>query len=184
MVVNSTYHSYWGIRAKVRALSLDLTEKFAREATPDAAPAASTLFPVPKIERPSVTHFLRLALDDSAGHAVSRNFYWLSTKPIASDWDKSTGHYTPIGPYADFTALSSLPCVRPETSGTSRTEGRDEVSRATLKNPRSSLAFFVHLHTRKGKDGEDVRPIYWQDNYVSLLPCEMREITARHAAPI
>jgi exo-1,4-beta-D-glucosaminidase len=179
VVVNSAYRSYSGIRAKVRVLNLDLTEKFARDATLDAKPdSTSTLFALPKVEGLSRTYFLKLDLDDSNGHALSRNFYWLSTKPDVSDWDKSTWYYTPISSYADFTALSSLPRVRLDVSAASRTEGQDEVTRVTLKNPSSSLAFFVHIQIRKGKDGEDVLPIDWQDNYVSLLPGETREITA------
>jgi exo-1,4-beta-D-glucosaminidase len=183
VVVNSSYRSYSGIRAKVRILNLDLTEKFSREASLDAEPdSTSTLFALPKIEGLSRTYFLKLDLDDSAGHALSRNFYWLSSKPDVLDWDKSTWYYTPISSYADFTALSSLPRVRLGVSAVSGTEGQNELTRVTLKNPRSSLAFFVHLQVRKGKDGEDVHPILWQDNYVSLLPGETREITAAYAA--
>ena len=183
VVVNSTYRPYSGMRAKVRVLNLDLTEKFAREISVESKPdSASTLFALPKIEGLSRTYFLKLELDGSDGHALSRNFYWLSTKPDVSDWDKSTWYYTPISSYADFTALSSLPRVRVSASSTSRTEGQDEVTRVTLKNPGSSLAFFIHLQIRQGKDGEDVRPIYWQDNYVSLLPGETREITGTYAA--
>ncbi len=183
VVVNSTYHSYSGMRARIRVLNLDLSEKFAREVTVDAEPdSASTLFALPKIEGLSRTYFVKLELDGSDGHALSRNFYWLSTKPDVSDWEKSTWYYTPISSYADFTALSSLPRVRVSASSASKIEGQDEVTRVTLKNPSSSLAFFVHLEIRKGDDGEDVRPIYWQDNYISLLPGERREITAAYAA--
>jgi len=183
VVVNSSYRSYSGLRAKIRVLNLDLSERFAREATLDAAPdSSSNLFALPKIEGLSRTYFLKLALDDSAGNTLSRNFYWLSTKPDVSDWDQSTWYYTPISSYADFTALSNLPHVRIEASTASKTQGHDEVTRVTLKNPSSSLAFFVHLEIRKGRDGDDVRPIYWQDNYVSLLPGETREITATYAA--
>jgi exo-1,4-beta-D-glucosaminidase len=125
--------------------------------------------------------FLKLDLDDSTGRVLSRNFYWLSTKPDVSDWDKSTWYYTPISSYADLTALSSLPRVRVDASTTNKTDDHNELTRVTLKNPSSSLAFFIHLEIRKGKDGEDVRPIYWQDNYISLLPGETREITANYA---
>jgi exo-1,4-beta-D-glucosaminidase len=183
VLVNSTYRSYSGVRAKVRVLNLDLTEKFSREAALDAEPDSTrTLFALPKIEGLSRTYFLKLDLNDSAGHALSNNFYWLSTKPDVSDWDKSTWYYTPISSYADFTGLATLPRVRLDASSTSRTEGQDEVTLVRLKNPSSSLAFFVHLQIRKGSEGEDVRPIYWQDNYLSLLPGETREITATYAA--
>ncbi len=49
-----------------------------------------------------------------------------------------------------------------------------------LHNPSKSLAFFVRLKVNKGKGGDEVLPVLWEDNYVSLLPGEQREITARY----
>ena len=51
-----------------------------------------------------------------------------------------------------------------------------------LENPSKSLAFFVRLKVNKGKNGEEILPVLWQDNYVSLLPGEKREITATYRA--
>ena len=50
---------------------------------------------------------------------------------------------------------------------------------AFVENPSSSLAFMVHLRVAKGSSGEDVVPIFWDDNYVSLMPGEKRELSAR-----
>ena len=52
----------------------------------------------------------------------------------------------------------------------------------TLENPSKSLAFFVRLKVNKGKGGDEILPVIWQDNYVSLLPGEKREITATYRA--
>ena len=49
-----------------------------------------------------------------------------------------------------------------------------------LHNPSKSLAFFVRLKINKGKAGDEVLPVLWEDNYVSLLPGEKREIAARY----
>jgi exo-1,4-beta-D-glucosaminidase len=32
----------------------------------------------------------------------------------------------------------------------------------------------------KGKGGEEILPVVWEDNYVSLLPGEKRELTASY----
>jgi len=183
VVVNSTYRAYSGLQANVQVLNLDLTPKFSRQVKlDDAADSASTLFALPKIEGLSKTYFLKLDLSDASDRVLSRNFYWLSTEPDVSDWDKSTWFYTPISSYADYTALASLPRVRVALSAASQSQGEEEVSRVTVKNPGSTIAFFVHLEIRKGKQGEDVRPIRWEDNYISLLPGETREVTATYRA--
>ena len=51
-------------------------------------------------------------------------------------------------------------------------------TRVTIENPSKSVAFFVRLKVDKGKGGEEVLPVVWQDNYVTLLPGEKREINA------
>jgi exo-1,4-beta-D-glucosaminidase len=51
-----------------------------------------------------------------------------------------------------------------------------------LENPSKSLAFFVRLKVNKGKGGDEILPVIWQDNYISLLPGEKREVTASYRA--
>jgi len=53
------------------------------------------------------------------------------------------------------------------------------VVHASVENPGSSLAFMVHLRVAKASNADDVVPIFWDDNYVSLLPGEKRQLTAR-----
>jgi len=38
----------------------------------------------------------------------------------------------------------------------------------------------VRLKLDKGKGGEEILPVVWRDNYISLLPGEKREITATY----
>jgi Exo-beta-D-glucosaminidase Ig-fold domain len=38
----------------------------------------------------------------------------------------------------------------------------------------------VHLHITRGKSGQDLTPIFWSDNYFSLLPGEQKEVTAAY----
>jgi exo-1,4-beta-D-glucosaminidase len=65
-----------------------------------------------------------------------------------------------------------------------RTERKNEgsVTHVTVENPGKNLAFFVRLKLDKAKGGEEILPVIWQDNYVSLLPGEKREITATYRA--
>jgi hypothetical protein len=38
----------------------------------------------------------------------------------------------------------------------------------------------VHLRLTKGKDGDDLVPIFWDDNYFSLLPGEEKNVRASY----
>ena len=51
-----------------------------------------------------------------------------------------------------------------------------------LQNPSKSLAFFVRLKVDKGIRGEEILPVVWEDNYISLMPGEKREVTATYRA--
>src|SRR5208282_2615409 len=115
---------------------------------------------------------------------VGSNFYWLSTKPETLDWAKSNWYMTPTKSYADYTSLAQLPKVKLNVSSRSGRDGNgeDAVTRVTVENPSKSLVFFVRLKLDKGKGGEEILPVVWQDNYISLLPGEKREITATYRA--
>jgi len=39
----------------------------------------------------------------------------------------------------------------------------------------------IHLRAYRLEDGEDVTPVFWTDNYFSLLPGEEKTITANFA---
>jgi exo-1,4-beta-D-glucosaminidase len=179
VIVNGTLKDHRGLKATARVLDLASKELFAKTAPVDVGPDGSVkVFPVP--EPPGVTpaYFLVLALEDAGGRTVSRNVYWLSTKSDALAWDKSEWYYTPQSAYADYSALEKLPPA--EVRATARFEsGR---ARVTLENPGKSLAFLVHLAVRKGPGGEEVLPVLWEDNYLTLLPGETREIGATYAA--
>jgi exo-1,4-beta-D-glucosaminidase len=185
-VVNSTYAEKKGLSVKAQVLNLDLSEKFSKTAPLDlAADASQKVLELPKVTEVaglglSPTYFVRLSVSDAAGKQVGSNFYWLSTKPDTFDWEKSDWFHTPSKTYADFTALQSLPPAELASKSTTVRKGADSVTTVTLANPGKSLAFFVRLKVTRGKGGEEVVPVRWQDNYVSLLPGEKRTLTATY----
>jgi exo-1,4-beta-D-glucosaminidase len=182
-VVNSTYQEHKGLRLRARVLNLDMNEKLSREATLDLPPdGTQNVFTVPPAAGLSSTHFLRLDLTDSKGKTVGSNFYWLSTKPDVLAHDQGKWYVTPTKSYADFTALAQLPQVTLKIHNRSSRRGAQGISTVRLENPSHAIAFFVRLKVTKGKGGDEVLPVMWQDNYVSLLPGEKREISASYRA--
>jgi exo-1,4-beta-D-glucosaminidase len=178
-VVSSRYDDVKGLTLHARVFNLDMKEMFAR-ILPVDAPADSTqrVFTLPDIAGLSTTYFVHLQLTDSAGKRVGSNFYWLSTKPEVMDWDKSEWYVTPTKSFADFTALATLPKVKLNVTSTSARKGPDTITTVKLENPSTSLAFFVRLKLTKGAAGDEVVPVLWEDNYLSLLPGEKRTVTA------
>jgi len=181
-VVNSTYESLKGLKVSAKIYNLDAKEKASREASLDLAPdSSSRAFELPKVDGLTKTYFLRLKLHDARGKLLSDNFYWLSTKPDVLDWAKKKDTvYTPQAEFGDLTGLNDLPQVKLEVGASQYVEPGNGVTRVTLRNPNESLAFMVHLKITHGKKGGEVVPIFWEDNYFSLLPGEQREVTAKY----
>ena len=181
-VVNSLYEPVRHLRVNASVYSSDMALKFTREVDVDVAEDGVTrALTIPPIDDLTTTYFLKLTAADTRGKLVSSNFYWLSTKADVLDWEKSNWYMTPTAQTADFTALDALPKVALEAAATTRLDGADRVAHVVLRNPSNSLAFLVRLRLL-APDGYDVLPILWDDNFVSLLPGEKREITGRFAA--
>ena len=52
----------------------------------------------------------------------------------------------------------------------------------TLANPGNHVAFFVRAEVTRGNDGEEILPITYDDNYVTVFPHEARTIEASYGA--
>jgi exo-1,4-beta-D-glucosaminidase len=183
VVVSSSLQSFPGMKVSARVYDLDGTLKHSQSETVDVGPDDTVeAFRLPEPEDLTRTYFLLLALDDDAGGTVSRNVYWLSTTPEVMAWDETKWYYTPVKRYADMTGLDALPPaeVKPTVSF-ARSGGRGRVH-VVLGNPSEAMAFFVHLSVRKGEGGEEVLPVLWEDNDVTLAPGETLEVGATWAA--
>lgn len=124
--------------------------------------------------------FLRLTLKDTeTQESLSRNVYWLSKNNDVMDWDNSTWYYTPVTEFADFTALNEMETADVEVE-VETVEKSEEGSygnsglKVMLKNKSDVPAFFVRVNLLAGK--EEVAPVYWSDNYVTLWPNEEMEL--------
>jgi exo-1,4-beta-D-glucosaminidase len=172
-----------GATVVARVVNLDMTEKFSDTRKIDLPPGSHPrVLTIPEVPGLSSTYFVDLRLRDGKGQAISSNLYWLSSKSDDMDFPKSNYFVTPVKAYADLTALNDLPAA-PVTSSVrlaaSKDEpGREEV-RVTLANPGKTLAFFIRLQIKR-ESGEEVLPVLWDDNFISLLPGETREIRASY----
>lgn len=177
VVVNDTQEAFRGLSLKAELLDLDLTSRFAQSATVDvAADAVVRALVVPKPKDLSPTHLLRLRLDDSAGRAVSSNLYWLSTREDVLDWAKTEWYYTPTRVHADLSALAALPATTLAVEARSGVAGPEGEARVRVSNTGTTLAFQVHVKLVAAASGDELLPVYWEDNYFALFPGETREL--------
>jgi exo-1,4-beta-D-glucosaminidase len=182
VVVNNTYQPLAKLKVTARIFDINSAEKFSKTISLDL-PADKNVqaFVIPEIEELTPTFFLKLTLEDAAGKLVSDNSYWLAAKDDVPDFEKSTWYYTPVQSYADLTQLSSMKPVELRAAGQTTRTGAEETARVTIENPSRDLAFFVRLQIKRGQNGDDVLPVIWEDNYISLLPGEKRELKATYS---
>jgi len=162
-VVNGNYKDFAGLKATARIYNIGMKEIFSEETKVEIKPDESkkVLF----IKRPSgagEVFFLKLILSDDAGKEISSNFYWLSSRGDEN---------------ADFTAFDRLPEVELNFSVSSvKLENGKYTAMVELENPSASLAFSVNPRIIKGDSKDLVLPVFWDDNYFSLLPKEKRSL--------
>ncbi len=147
---------------------------------------------------PAKAYFVELVLRQH-GQVVDRNVYWLSTQQDVIDWNSTEGNPqadngAPLGQYADMTALQNLPSEPVQVAASTAVgKGGSDVTSVTVTNPPSNqaVAFFVRADIRRGTAGgaaasgdNEVLPITWSDNDITLWPGESETLTATYRSSL
>jgi len=180
VVVNSTYERAPGLHASVHVHNVAWKDLYSEEATVDAGvDSAQVAFTLPEslytgTER---TFLIDLALTDSKGNVLSRNFYWVPGTLTTFDFAKTDYTHTPAARHEDLTILKDLPAAklvaRAELAKTAR--GTELV--LNLENPSAALAFQINAAVRT-RNGSLIAPVLWSDNWIELVPGEKRTLKA------
>jgi beta-mannosidase len=154
-------------RASLTVYNLDGSAVYQREFEVQAPPSAETsLGPVDWPANLSAVHFIKLQWHDAAGRLLSDNFYWRAL-PEQPD---------------NLQALETLPTVMLDAD-VARHDGDGKcLVEVKLRNPSSHIALMTHLQLRRQNSRERVLPVYYSDNYVTLVPGETRTISIEAAA--
>jgi len=161
-VINNTPQPIADATAHVAIYNLDGTIAAQHDIAVNAAPSLATNLGV--IDFPTTVsnvHFLKLELKDSTGKLLSDNFYW---RALPANQD-------------DLTDLNKLPTVTLGSQITRKDANGKSLITVTLQNPTTNIALMTHLQLRRKTSGERVLPVYYSDNYISLLPNETKTIT-------
>jgi mannosylglycoprotein endo-beta-mannosidase len=101
---------------------------------------------------------VKLDLLNSAGQLVSTNFYWQN---VAQD---------------DFAGLEKLDKAKLGVTASSTVRGDTTRLTVVVRNESSRIALMTHLQLHRGISKDRVLPVFYSDNYLSLVPGESRTI--------
>ena len=153
-VLNQTAIETKPLTAKI--LLFDMHGKLLSEQKNEIILQAHDLILLSKVELPKNTNevfFLKLQLTDQ-DIMVDENLYWLSNK-----------HHS-------YEKLNELEKVEVRAEIKKNGEGQSVIK---ISNPKNETAFFIRLKVTNSNN-ELVLPVYFTDNYITLLPGEEKEI--------
>lgn len=182
-IVNEKLDSFEDLVAEVKVLTHKSEVKLDRKLSVSvAANKSKKIFSFSDEIRNNELYFIDLRLKDKTGSLISNNFYWLSSKEDVMDYNNSLWFVTPTKEFADFKLLNSLPTAEVQIISEFKSYEDKMNAFVTLENTSDKLAFFIELKLIKENSGEFVLPVFWEDNYVSLLPGETRKISCKFSS--
>ncbi len=149
-----------------------------------AAHSSGLAYKMPKLEGLTDTYFVNLELTNKGGELVADNFYWLSTKADEMAFEETTWVYTPAKDFANLNALNDIAKVDVEANWSQKVEGDYTIFICELKNQASQIAFFIEASVLNKKTNETIVPVFWDDNYVSIMPDETKVLRAKIATKL
>ena len=173
-VVNNRLESFDALVAEARVFDLDGTESaesYWSYIVDVGANSVTDCFGLAFDPSLSTVHFVRLNLYDGAGELLSRNFYWRSSAD------------------PDFTLLDTMPDVDVSWSAALEPSDDDAVRshiELHVENETPYVALMLRAKLVGAESGERLLPVFYEDNYFSLLPGESRDISVEipsHALP-
>ncbi|WP_430809342.1 MULTISPECIES: glycoside hydrolase family 2 protein [unclassified Carboxylicivirga] len=180
--VNDYNHDVLNHTLSVEVYDIQSNKVFSKDVTVAMeAHSAGLALDMPELKKVSDTYFVKLKLQNEAGSTVADNFYWLSTKADKMDFDKTTWVYTPQSEFANLQALNNLPKVELREKWQQEEDGEFTVFTCQLENASNHIAFFNEAAIVNKQNNRRVVPVFWDDNYVSLMPGETKTLRARVA---
>ncbi len=161
-----------GLSTLIRIYSV-LGEEVSRFESPVPAETAHAIRVAEVPDPPGLASwFLDARLMGQAEEEIDRSVYWLSAQPDVLDYAARVEpwpFHTPSSGFAAYPDLRSMPTASVEAVRTDVDGGRLAV---TLRNTGSAPAFFVEVVLLESVTGRRIVPIFWDDNYIWLLPRE------------
>src|ERR1700722_17332027 len=164
-VVNNRSEELDDLSVKLTIYRFDGTVD-AHQAYPVAKVPGSTTIKAAEIEvdaRITPLYFIKLDLTDVKGNLLSTNFYW---QHVSQD---------------QLDGLENLSTVTLDAEASAHANGDKTMITVTLHNNSQHVALLSHLQLHQKKSGRRVLPVFYSDNYISLVPGESSTVTIEAA---
>ncbi|MGA9453388.1 MAG: sugar-binding domain-containing protein, partial [Verrucomicrobiia bacterium] len=160
---NDTVTNCDNLTAEAWIYGLDGKESWHKSVPIDlASTSVRECFPVQRPTDPKQVFFVKLVLRRGA-EIISDNFYWSSGKgESCSD-------------------LNKLPNVTLPATASRFDNGQTCRVRVRISNPTRTVALMIRLKVRRDRSGDRILPVFYSDNYFSLLPGGTRDVTLEFA---
>ena len=193
VVVNDLQQAFKGLKVSAEVLDLDLTSQVLGRGHASTWPPTASRGPSwcrsPKDL--TTTYFLRLGLEDAGGQAASaRTSTGSRHARTCSTGRRPSGTTRPRRSHADLTALAQPARRRRSRSrrGFERRRARRAPRVVSRREHRQGAGLPGAPEAASiPQSGEELLPVFWDDNYFALFPGEKRErarvVSARRPAP-
>ncbi|MGA3199879.1 MAG: glycoside hydrolase [Halobacteriota archaeon] len=179
IVFNQTPGGVQGLRARVRVYDLNGKVLDDRSADGIQLPfnGANQIMALPRYPQSSAVFFVRCQLFDNTGKLLVDNSYWQSQKDDdMGDRKNDDAMDLKLVSWADMTALNTMPQIQLELSAEQTVTDSERHVAIRLHNPSEHIAFFERATVSVTQNGDEVLPIEYDDNYITVYPGETAEI--------
>ncbi len=138
-----------------------------------SAQGVTVALTIPEIHDLTSTYFVRCQLLNESGSQIVDNDYWQSTTLDDFGSQVNDDEFAlQQDSWANLTALNEMPEVHLEVRSVLRASGGAKIAIISLYNPSKHIAFFERVEVTNGKDGAEILPTLYDDNYVTVFPGE------------
>ncbi|MBL3655874.1 glycoside hydrolase family 2 protein [Fulvivirga sediminis] len=161
MAVNNTFDTYHNLMLRIESVDMEGNKELFTQVIVGIEPSSSKKYLSVKNYLDKVAKekgiFLRLQLLDMNQQPVAENFYWV---PDAK---------------GEYSGIKNMPTTSINVEAKKTAKGKIEVKLS--QNANQPVAFFNRISVVDKKTGKRVLPVFYDDNYVSVIAEESKTIT-------
>ena len=166
MVANNTFKTHTNMMLVAKTYDMDGKENLITQVFADVTPTTTKRYFSIKEDLDKLAKdkgvFVDLEILDHNQKMISQNIYWVPNEK------------------GEYTGLKSMPASQVTTSAKQIAKGKITV---TLTNPaKAPVAFFNRISLVSGQDGKRLLPVFYSDNYISVLPGTSKTVTIDYDA--